>query len=146
MRKLWRPLIVIWLALAVSAVLVAKRKAAAPAAVAKAPHAARSEALPQLVELGSETCVPCQKMAPILDELRKGYRGQLEVVFHDVYKHRDKAALYGIRVIPTQVFIGSDGKEFFRHEGFFPKEDILAAFRDHGVTLSKAKGSGSGVR
>jgi len=92
-----------------------------------------------MIELGSKTCIPCQMMQPILAELRKEYKGQLEVPFWDVYEHQDKAKSYGIRVIPTQVFIGADGKEFFRHEGFFPKEDILAKFKEHGVTLRPAK-------
>ena len=99
----------------------------------------RQDALPQMIELGSKTCVPCQMMQPILAELRKEYKGQLEVPFWDVHEHPDKAKAYGIRVIPTQVFIGADGKEFFRHEGFFPKEDILAKFKEHGITLRPAK-------
>ncbi len=35
------------------------------------------------------------------------------------------ATKYKIRVIPTQVFLDQDGKEFFRHEGFFPKEELM---------------------
>jgi len=97
---------------------------------------AKPNALPQMIELGSKTCVPCQMMQPILAELRKEYKGQLEVPFWDIYEHPDKAKAYHIRVIPTQVFVGADGKEFFRHEGFFPKEDILAKFKEHGVRLS----------
>jgi len=97
------------------------------------------QALPQMIELGSKTCIPCQMMQPILEELRKEYKGQLEAPFWDVYEHPDKAKAYKIRVIPTQVFVGADGKELFRHEGFFPKADILAKFKEHGVTLRPAK-------
>ena len=92
-----------------------------------------------MVELGSKTCTPCQMMQPILEELRKEYKGQLEVPFWDIYDHPDKAKAYKIRVIPTQVFVGADGKEFFRHEGFFPKADILAKFKEHGVVLRGVK-------
>ena len=94
---------------------------------------------PQLIELGSKTCTPCKMMAPILDELRTEYGGQLDVAFWDVYEHKDKATSYRVRVIPTQVFIGTDGKEFFRHEGFFPKKDILAKFEEHGIALGGTK-------
>ena len=92
-----------------------------------------------MIELGSKTCIPCQMMQPILEELRKEYKGQLEVPFWDVYEHPEKAKAYKIRVIPTQVFVGADGKELFRHEGFFAKADILAKFKEHGVVLRGAK-------
>ncbi len=110
-----------------------------PVQASKAGNNAVATSLPQLVELGSTTCIPCQMMQPILEELRKEYEGQLEVPFWDIYEHPDKAKAYKIRVIPTQVFIGADGKEFFRHEGFFAKEDILAKFKEHGIILRPVK-------
>ena len=117
------------------------QSAASPPATGAKPKPTQKprQALPQMVELGSKTCTPCQMMQPILEELRKEYKGQLEVPFWDIYDHPDKAKAYKIRVIPTQVFVGADGKEFFRHEGFFPKEDILAKFKEHGVMLRGVK-------
>jgi thioredoxin 1 len=100
---------------------------------------AKAKRLPQMIELGGKTCTVCQAMEPILEELRKEYQGQLEVPFWDIYEHPDKAKAYKIRVIPTQVFVDADGNEFSRHEGFFPKEDILKTFQDHGIVLSAAK-------
>jgi thioredoxin 1 len=120
----------------------ASPSSASPPATAAKPNPTRrpkQKALPQMIELGSKTCVPCQMMQPILEELRKEYTGQLEVPFWDVYEHPDKSKAYKIRVIPTQVFIGADGKEFFRHEGFFPKEDILAKLKEHGIALRATK-------
>ena len=92
-----------------------------------------------MIELGSKTCTPCRMMQPILGELRKEYKGQLAVPFWDIYDHPEKAKAYRIRVIPTQVFVGADGKELFRHEGFFPKADILAKFKELGIVLRGAK-------
>jgi hypothetical protein len=43
---------------------------------------------------------------------------------------------YGIQVIPTQIFYDATGKERFRHEGFYSKEDILAKWKEFGVDLS----------
>ncbi|MDI6813802.1 MAG: thioredoxin domain-containing protein [Desulfitobacteriaceae bacterium] len=91
--------------------------------------------LPKLVELGATRCVPCRMMAPVLEELKNEYKGKLVVVFVDVWENPGEAEKYGIQVIPTQIFYDEDGKEFFRHEGFFPKEDILKTFRDNGVKL-----------
>ncbi|HBA82516.1 MAG TPA: thioredoxin [Verrucomicrobia bacterium] len=82
--------------------------------------------LPRLVDLGADKCIPCKMMAPILEDLKKTYEGKLNVEFIDVWKNEGAGEKYGVRVIPTQIFYSSDGKELFRHEGFFSKEDILA--------------------
>ena len=51
-----------------------------------------------------------------------------------------------MRVSPTQIFFKSDGKEAFRHEGFFGKEDILAKWKELGVDLSGSKPSAGIIR
>jgi len=98
-----------------------------------------TQPLPRLVELGSVTCIPCKAMAPILDELRKEYAGALQVDFVDVNKNRDAAMRFGLRIIPTQVFLDANGEELFRHEGFFPKEQILAKWKELGMDLQPAR-------
>ena len=95
--------------------------------------------LPRLVDLGADKCIPCKKMAPILSELKTNYGGQLEVEFIDVWKKPDAAEPYKIRLIPTQIFYDANGKELFRHEGFYGKEDILAKWKELGVTLKNPK-------
>jgi thioredoxin 1 len=92
--------------------------------------------LPRLVDLGASKCVPCKMMAPILEDLKKEYEGRVAVEFIDVWKNPEAGKEYGVRVIPTQIFYGADGKESFRHEGFFGKEDILSKWRELGVDLS----------
>jgi thioredoxin 1 len=87
------------------------------------------------VELGSIRCIPCKKMQPIMEEIKKEYKGQVKVVFHDVWttKGRPYAYSYKIRVIPTQVFLDKDGKEYFRHEGFFPKKELAKILKMKGI-------------
>ena len=92
--------------------------------------------LPRLVDLGADKCVPCKMMAPILEGLKKEYGGRMDVEFIDVWKTPGAGKEYGVRVIPTQIFYGADGKELFRHEGFFGKEDILAKWKELGVDPS----------
>jgi len=94
-----------------------------------------AKALPRLVDLGSKTCIPCKMMAPILESMKKEYAGRLTVEFIDVWENPSAGERYGIRLIPTQVFFDAAGREFFRHEGFFSKEDILGVFREHGIDL-----------
>ncbi len=91
------------------------------------------EELPRLLELGSVGCRPCDMMAPILDELREEYKGRLLVEFYDVRKNPAPAQKYRIRLIPTQIFLDAEGKEFFRHEGFFSKEEITQVLDSMGV-------------
>jgi thioredoxin 1 len=94
--------------------------------------------LPKLVDLGADKCIPCKAMATILKELKTDYAGQLEVEFIDVWKNPDAAKPYKIKLIPTQIFYDAKGKERFRHQGFFSKEDILAKWKELGVALTPA--------
>jgi thiol-disulfide isomerase/thioredoxin len=85
---------------------------------------ARRSGKPTLVEFGATGCVPCDMMQPILDKLRQDYPDKLNVVFVHVREEQVLAARYGIRSIPVQAFFDSDGKEVFRHIGFFPEEEV----------------------
>lgn len=100
---------------------------------------APAKVLPKLLDLGATKCIPCKKMAPILEELKKEYAGRMEVEFIDVWQNPDAAKKHGINLIPTQIFYDSAGKELFRHEGFYGRQDILAKWKELGVTLSDAK-------
>jgi thioredoxin 1 len=91
--------------------------------------------LPKLIDVGADKCIPCIKMAPILDQLREDFTGQLEVKFVDAWKHREEAAGYGVRMIPTQIFYAPNGEELFRHTGFFGRKDILNKWRQLGYTF-----------
>ena len=79
------------------------------------------------IELGSIKCIPCKMMQPIMEEIEKEYPEQVKVVFHDVWSEegRHYAEKYKIRLIPTQVFLDKNDNEYFRHEGFFPKDDLI---------------------
>jgi thioredoxin 1 len=89
--------------------------------------------LPKLVDLGAGKCIPCKAMKPILDDLRANYAGHFQTVFIDVWEDEAKGQEYGIRSIPTQIFFDADGKELFRHEGFYGKEEILAKWKEFGI-------------
>ena len=87
------------------------------------------------IELGSVNCVPCKMMQPVMDKLEENYPEDLRVVFYDVWTKEEEiyAREYGIRAIPTQVFLDENGEEFYRHEGFFPYEQIVEVIRRRGV-------------
>ena len=116
------------------------QKASDPAKQATGQNASTPAAgtgLPRLVDLGAGKCIPCKKMAPILEELKEEYAGSMEVEFIDVWQDPSAGKMYGIQLIPTQIFYDSAGKERFRHEGFFAKDDILAKWNELGVDIRK---------
>ncbi len=85
------------------------------------------------LEIGANACIPCRKMQPIIKEIAEQFPDNVQVVFYDVWKDPSPARKYGVRLIPTQVFLDKDGKEFSRHVGFFPKEEILKVLKKKGV-------------
>ena len=89
------------------------------------------------VELGSVNCIPCRQMQPVMKSIEEKYNGQVKVVFHDVWKDKKPAQEYGIQLIPTQVFLDENGKEFFRHEGFFAENEIIELFETKGLHPTK---------
>ena len=100
--------------------------------------AAEPSKLPKLIDLGADKCIPCKAMAPILKDLKAEYAGRMDVEFIDVWKTPDAGKAYKIKLIPTQIFFDASGKERFRHEGFFAREDILAKWKELGVDLTGA--------
>lgn len=132
MRARSKAAIVIALVISVAAVVAFKPRVETQAVY----QPAATSGLPRLVDLGATTCIPCRMMAPILDELRDEFDGRFEVHFIDVWQHPDAGQSYGMRVIPTQIFFDAEGRELFRHEGFYSREQILDAWRDLGYRFS----------
>lgn len=86
-----------------------------------------------MLELGSVGCIPCEQMKPVMEKLRTNYKGKLEVIFVDVRKDRDISWRFGVTVIPTQVFLDQNGKEFHRHWGFYEYEEIVPVLKKAGI-------------
>jgi len=144
MNKITKIVIVIILTLVVGAVIALKENNSANSGskvpenpVEKATSGEIRKALPRLVDLGAGKCIPCKMMAPILEDLKKEYAGVFNVEFIDVWENPGAGKSYGIKIIPTQVFFDAAGKEMFRHEGFFSREDILAKWQELGIDIEK---------
>lgn len=148
MKKAWKIVIVLLLAASVVAVVLQKKSQSRSGehqrtvndfniAAAQTQQTNQSAKLPRLVDLGADKCIPCKMMAPILKELKSQYQGKLEVVIIDVWENPDQAKKYNIKLIPTQIFYDSSGKELFRHEGFSSKEDVLAKWKELGFDFNK---------
>jgi len=103
--------------------------------------AQKNEAKPKVtfIELGSVNCIPCRMMQPVMKNIEKKYSDQIKVIFYDVWtqEQRKYADIYKIRVIPTQVFLDANGKEFHRHEGFYPEAEIDKILESKGLKPKK---------
>lgn len=94
---------------------------------------ARKDGKTVMLELGSEGCVPCEQMKPVMEKLRANYKGKLEVIFVDVRKSKELARAFHVFAIPTQVFLDRNGKEFHRHMGFYAYEEITSLLGKAGL-------------
>lgn len=104
---------------------------------------------PRMIDLGSDKCNNCKKMAPMLEELRQDYTGVVDVVFIDVRKAPAAGRQHKIRLMPTQIFFDASGQEVFRHEGLYSRAEIERVFQEKlgvapvpaGSAKDKQKGS-----
>ena len=88
------------------------------------------------LELGANSCVPCKEMKPVMKGIEQAFGDQVEVIFYDVWEDPAPANEYGVQMIPTQIFLDENGKEFHRHTGFYSQADIEALLTEQGLTKS----------
>src|ERR1035437_622406 len=90
------------------------------------------------IELGSVRCVPCQQMQSVMKSIEMKYGKEVKIDFHDVWTEAGKpfGVKYGIEAIPTQVFLDEDGKEYYRHVGYFPEEELVKTLQMKGVKIN----------
>jgi thioredoxin 1 len=88
---------------------------------------------PILLEFGRGWCIPCKYMKPILEDMSKTYAGKAIVMTVDMDANKDLVRDFRIRMMPTQVFLTPDGKEFFRNEGTLEREQIMQVFAKMGL-------------
>ena len=76
----------------------------------------KSYGLPFVIDFGSDSCIPCKQMAPVLETLHEDFQGKAIVHFVDVWKNKTAANDFPVSVIPTQVFFNTDGTPFVPSE------------------------------
>lgn len=101
--------------------------------------------LPTVVDFGSDTCIPCKEMAPILKDLNSTLQGKAVVKFVDVNKNHTASQQYPINLIPTQFFWNADGTPYVpknaENSGFtlFKNDQGVHVLTSHEGTLTKAE-------
>jgi thioredoxin 1 len=120
-------------AFAISLMLTSAAFAEIPSATDAVVRQALASGRPTVIDLGARHCIPCKKMAPILETLSSEYRGRASVLFIDVNEDQAAALKFRIQMIPTQIFFNAQGKEVKRHIGFIDKGDILKELKAAGL-------------
>jgi thioredoxin 1 len=142
-----RVAIVVVVAAAVALAVYLKPRAPSPKTTPEIvdPEVAAVDApsLPRIIEFGRGQCVACKMMKPVLDGLTNDFKGKLEVEVIDVSMVPEIAREFNVRLIPLQVFMGPDGEELHRHEGFYSREDILAKWTELGFDLDSESDGGA---
>lgn len=65
---------------------------------------------PAIIDFYATWCGPCKGMAPVVDSIAEKYAGKIDVYKVDIDKQQELAAMFGIRSIPTLLFIPMNGK------------------------------------
>lgn len=79
--------------------------------------------LPAVIDFWAEWCGPCRMLGPVIDELSKEYDGKVNFYKIDTEAETELASAFGIRSIPSLLFIPVDGQPKMA-SGAYPKEDL----------------------
>lgn len=78
------------------------------------------------LEIGSKMCSSCKQMEGVMKEFRVKYPVKVNVIFIDIMEPSNQTLIkyFGITLIPAQVLLNRQGKEFFRHSGYFSAGEL----------------------
>lgn len=85
--------------------------------------------LPCIIDFYADWCQPCKMVAPILEELSSEYEGKVHIYKVNTEQEQELAQVFGIRSIPSMLFIPSDDKPQMA-VGALPKDSIITAMKD----------------
>lgn len=82
--------------------------------------------LPAIIDFYADWCGPCRMVAPILEELSQEYKGKINIYKVDTDKEQELASVFGIRSIPSILFVPMNGKPQMAM-GAMPKAGLVDA-------------------
>ena len=84
---------------------------------------------PAIVDFYADWCGPCKMIAPILEELSVEYDGKVDIYKIDTEKEQELAGVFGIRSIPSLLFIPKEGQPQMA-AGALPKDALIKAMEE----------------
>lgn len=78
---------------------------------------------PAIIDFYATWCGPCKMLAPVLDEIAAEYEGRIDVYKVNVEEEEELAALFGIRSVPSILFVPMSGKPRMA-QGALPKKTL----------------------
>ena len=85
--------------------------------------------LPCIIDFYADWCGPCKMVAPVLEELSEDFEGKMNVYKIDTEDQQELAAAFGIRSIPSILFIPKDGQPQMA-QGALPKHQFESIIKD----------------
>ncbi len=80
---------------------------------------------PALIDFYASWCGPCKIMSPVIDQIADEYAGRVDVYKIDVDEEEELATAFGVRSIPTMLFVPMSGLPVRTH-GAMPKDEIVS--------------------
>ncbi|MFO7880643.1 MAG: thioredoxin [Bacteroidales bacterium] len=84
---------------------------------------------PAMIDFWADWCAPCKMVAPVIEELDKEYKGKVNFYKVNTEEQQELAAIFGIRSIPSLLFIPVEGKPQMA-AGALPKDTFEKAIAD----------------
>ena len=84
---------------------------------------------PCVIDFYADWCGPCKMVAPVLEGLAKDFDGKIDVYKVNTEEEQELASAFGIRSIPSFLFVPSEGQPQMAM-GALPKETFIKAFKD----------------
>lgn len=84
---------------------------------------------PALIDFYAAWCGPCKMLSPVLEELSDEYSGKVDIYKINVDEEEELATVFGIRSIPTLIFVPLDGK-LQRSQGAMGKPQLKEAIEN----------------
>ena len=93
---------------------------------------------PAIIDFYADWCGPCKMVSPILEELSDDYAGKIEVYKVDTEVEQELSAVFGIRSIPSILFIPMEGQPMMQ-PGALPKNAFEQVIEEQLLPTATAK-------